>query len=91
MPIARLYGAFRVTTAPLRALSRLTFAFAFPSHLSSARPVLSLYDPLVHFPLSFQLTLAIYYTYLHIFPYYTTQRVFFTSLPLWLSAWEHLP
>ncbi|KAG2758105.1 hypothetical protein P692DRAFT_20710631 [Suillus brevipes Sb2] len=28
------------------ALSRFTSAFAFPSRLSSARPVLSLYDPL---------------------------------------------
>ncbi|KAG2747995.1 hypothetical protein P692DRAFT_20735210 [Suillus brevipes Sb2] len=45
-PIVHLYGAFCVTTAPLHALSRLTFVFAFPSRLSSARPVLSLYDPL---------------------------------------------
>ncbi|KAG2752472.1 hypothetical protein P692DRAFT_201803058 [Suillus brevipes Sb2] len=41
-----LYGTFRVTTAPLCALSRFTFAFAFPSRLSSARPIQSLYDPL---------------------------------------------
>ena len=90
-PIARLYSAFRVTTAPLRALSRFTFAFAFPSRLSSARPVLSLYDPLVRLPLSFQLTLAIYLVCLYIFPYSTTQQRFFASLPLRLSAWEHLP
>jgi hypothetical protein len=77
--------------APLRVLSHFTFTFAFQSRLSSARPVLSLYDPLVRLPLSFQLTLAIYLVCLHIFPYSTTQQLFFASLPLWLSAWEHLP
>jgi hypothetical protein len=68
--------------APLRALSRFTFAFAFPSSLSSVRPVLSLYDPLVRFPLSFQLTLAIYILRLftHISIFYNTTTLFrFTS------------
>jgi hypothetical protein len=79
-------------SAPLwRLCARFTFGFAFPSRLSSTRPVLSLYDPLVRFPLSFQLTLAIYFACLHIFPYSTTQRLFFASLPLRLSTWEHLP
>ncbi|KAG2738213.1 hypothetical protein P692DRAFT_20759331 [Suillus brevipes Sb2] len=44
--------------APLRALSRLTFMFTFLSRLSSACPVLSLYDPLVLYTMNPSLFIA---------------------------------